>query len=411
MRKAEKYVPKYAKAPAVSGQRGRDAFYIFLCYFTGLVTGFEFGGYQYIFLDVRMEFGFSNTMMATVNVVQTVVSLCVSLVLSALLDRLNKRKLLYTGAALYSVGTALMLAAGDAFWFFGFKLLQGVAGGMLQAGIFPAMTLIAPEKSAKHTSMEQVFCGGGSVLAPVILSFLLGSQLNLHWKMHYMIVLAGGIFLMVGFFCSKPSITRYQPEQAEEKKSAPLRSALLTLPFLLVLFSSALYMNMETGLMNYAREFFEVSGAGAQAGLCISLIWGAMVVSRFLGSHIKQKGLLVVGSFCGAGACIALMILMPSPQLLPVWAVLMGFFAGPGWPTILGIGLETYPQYAGMLSSANMMFTSIGSMIGAFAVGAASDQLGMQTAMWAAVLFAAVGAAVGGGAAVWAARRRKKAQA
>ena len=140
MRKAEKYIPKYAKAPAVSGQRGRDAFYIFLCYFTGLVTGFEFGGYQYIFLDVRMEFGFSNTMMATVNVVQTVVSLCVSLVLSALLDRLNKRKLLYTGAALYSVGTALMLAAGDAFWFFGFKLLQGVAGGMLQAGIFPAMT-------------------------------------------------------------------------------------------------------------------------------------------------------------------------------------------------------------------------------------------------------------------------------
>ena len=64
-----------------------------------------------------------------------------------------------------------------------------------------------------------------------------------------------------------------------------------------------------------------------------------------------------------------------------------------------------------MLSSANMMFTSIGSMIGAFAVGAASDQLGMQTAMWAAVLFAAVGAAVGGGAAVSAARRRKKAQA
>ena len=111
MKKAEKYVPRYAKAPAEGGQRKKDAFYIFLCYFTGLVTGFEFGGYQYIFLDIRMEFGFSNTMMATVNVVQTVVSLCVSLVLSALLDRLNKRRLLYTGAALYSVGTALMLAA------------------------------------------------------------------------------------------------------------------------------------------------------------------------------------------------------------------------------------------------------------------------------------------------------------
>lgn len=410
MKKTEKYVPKYAKEPEKSGQRGRDAFYIFLCYLTGLVTGFEFGGYQYIFLDVRMEFGFSNTMMATVNVIQTVVSLCVSLVLSGLLDRLNKRKLLYTAAALYSAGTALMLAAGDAFWFFGFKLLQSVASGMLQAGIFPAMTLIAPEKSAKHTSMEQVFCGGGSVLAPVILSFLLGSQLKLHWKTHYLIVLAGGVLLALGFFFSRPSVTRYQQEQAGEKKSAPLRSALFTLPFLLMLFSSALYMNMETGLMNYAREFFEVSGAGAQAGLCISLIWGAMVVSRFLASHIKRKGLLVVGSFCGAGICIALMILLPRPQLLPIWAVMMGFFAGPAWPTILGIGLETYPQYAGMLSSANMMFTSIGSMVGAFVVGAASDQLGMQMAIWATALFAAVGAVVSGFAAATAKKRVRRSQ-
>ena len=98
------------------------------------------------------------------------------------------------------------------------------------------------------------------------------------------------------------------------------------------------------------------------------------------------------------------------PQLLPVWAVLLGFFAGPGWPTILGIGLETYPQYAGMLSSANMMFTNIGSMVGAFAVGAASDQLGMQTAMWAAVLFAAAGAVVGGGAAAAAKKRMCRSQ-
>ena len=64
-----------------------------------------------------------------------------------------------------------------------------------------------------------------------------------------------------------------------------------------------------------------------------------------------------------------------------------------------------------MLSSANMMFTSIGSMVGAFVVGAASDQLGMQAAMWAAVLFAAVGMAVGGCAAASAARRRSKTQA
>ena len=118
----------------------------------------------------------------------------------------------------------------------------------------------------------------------------------------------------------------------------------------------------------------------------------------------------MVGSFCGAGICIALMILLPRPQLLPIWAVMMGFFAGPAWPTILGIGLETYPQYAGMLSSANMMFTSIGSMVGAFVVGAASDQLGMQMAIWATALFAAVGAVVSGFAAATAKKRVRRSQ-
>ena len=411
MKTAEKYVPKYAKAPSKGGQKSRDAFYIFLCYLAGLVTGFEFGGYQYIFLDVRMEFGFSNTMMATVNVIQTAVSLGLSLVLSGFLDRLNKRRLLYTGAGIYAIGTALMLSAGGAVWFFAFKLLQAIGSGMLQAGIFPAMALIAPEQSTKHTNMEQVFSGAGSVLAPTILSFLLGSQLKLHWKTHYIIVLAGAVLLAVGFFFSRPSVTRYQQEQAGEKKSAPLRSALFTLPFLLVLFSSALYMNMETGLTNYAREFFETSGAGAQAGLSISLIWGSMVISRFLSSHWQQsKGLLIVGSFCGAGLSIALMILFPRPELIPVWAVLLGFFAGPGWPTALGIGLETYPQCAGMLSSANMMFTNIGGMVGAFVVGAASDHLGMQMAIWATVLFAAVGAVVSGFAAATAKKRMRRSQ-
>ncbi len=97
------------------------------------------------------------------------------------------------------------------------------------------------------------------------------------------------------------------------------------------------------------------------------------------------------------------------PGLVLVWAVLFGLAAGPGWPTILGIGLEAFPERAGLLSSVNMMFTNVGSMLGAYAVGAASDLLGMQTAIWAAVAFAVVGAVVGG-AAHGTARRKQEAE-
>lgn len=404
------YVPKHALQSSELVRVRRDNFYIWLCYFSALMLGFEFGGYQYIFLNVRLEFGFSNTMMATVNAIQTAVSLAAALVLSMLVDRVDKKKLLCFGAGIYTLGTALMLAAGNAFLFFSTKILSGLGSGMIQAAVFPAMTLICPEKSAKYTGMQQVFMSSGSVLAPLLLSYLLGSQLNLHWRVHYIIILVMSCLVFLGLLCSRPSVTRYVAVEQEGAVAVPARKVLFTLPFLLVLFASALYMNMETGFMNYAREFYEVSGVGGQAGIAISLIWGSMVVSRFITSRLgRGRGVLLVCSFSLAGVALALMILLPIPGLVLVWAVLFGLAAGPGWPTILGIGLEAFPERAGLLSSVNMMFTNVGSMLGAYAVGAASDLLGMQTAIWAAVAFAVVGAVVGG-AAHGTARRKQEAE-
>lgn len=407
---AREYVPQHAhRSPALIRAR-RDRFYLALCYLAGLMTGFEFGGYQYIFLNIRMEFGFSNTMMATVNALQTIISLCSSLILSGFLDRVNKRRLLCLGAGIYAAGTVGMLLSASAFWFFAFRIFAALGSGMLLAGVFPAMALIAPEKSTKYTNMEQVFSGTGSVLSPLLLSFLLGEQLNLPWKVHYVIVLALALLLLFGLLLSRPSVTSYQREDGQSGgKAFSLRQTLFTLPFLLVLFSSAIYMNMETGIMNYAREFFEVSGAGGQAGIAISLIWASMVVSRYFTSHLKRgKGILVISCFCVAGLAVALMICVPRPELMIVWAILFGLAAGPGWPTILGIGLEAYPQCAGLLSSINMMFTNLGSMLGGFAVGAASDAIGMRMAVWAVVAFAALGAAASGWASAAAKRRERR---
>lgn len=406
-----RYIPKHSLQSTDLARARRDSFYILLCYFSALMLGFEFGGYQYIFLNVRLEFGFSNTMMATVNAIQTVVSLAVALVLSVLVDRVDKKKLLCFGAGVYLLGTALMLAAGDALLFFSTKIFSGLGSGMIQAAVFPAMTLICPEKSAKYTGMQQVFMSSGSVLAPALLSYLLGSQLHLHWRVHYIIILAMACLVFLGLLCSRPSVTRYVAVEQEGAVAVPARKVLFTLPFLLVMFASALYMNMETGFMNYAREFYEVSGVGGQAGLAISLVWGSMVVSRFVTSRLgRGRGVLLVCSFSLAGAALALMILLPIPGLVLVWAVLFGLAAGPGWPTILGIGLEAFPERAGLLSSVNMMFTNVGGMVGAYVVGAASDMLDMRTAIWAAVAFAAMGAIVGGAAHAAARRRSQRKQ-
>ena len=183
---------------------------------------------------------------------------------------------------------------------------------MIQAAVFPAMTLICPEKSAKYTGMQQVFMSSGSVLAPLLLSYLLGSQLNLHWRVHYIIILVMSCLVFLGLLCSRPSVTRYVAVEQEGAVAVPARKVLFTLPFLLVLFASALYMNMETGFMNYAREFYEVSGVGGQAGIAISLIWGSMVVSRFITSRLgRGRGVLLVCSFSLAGVALALMILLP----------------------------------------------------------------------------------------------------
>ena len=55
-----------------------------------------------------------------------------------------------------------------------------------------------------------------------------------------------------------------------------------------------------------------------------------------------------------------------------------------------------------------MMFTNLGSMLGGFAVGAASDAIGMRMAVWAVVAFAALGAAASGWASAAAKRRERR---
>ena len=182
-------------------------------------------------------------------------------------------------------------------------------------------------------------------------------------------------------------------QQAERPNFAKIYR---TAAFWLLSLSIGLYMCMETGLMNYARQYFEAIDDPKSAGLAISVAWGLMLPTRFIASKMKRhKGKMVCISFLFAGLAMLLMAVLRIPVVSLIWCAIFGLFAGPGWPTILSIGMDTFPRESGKAYSLICIGSGLGAMLGNLAVGKMVDMAGIGNAFYLVAAFAAAGLATG----------------
>lgn len=372
--------------------------FVALGYLISLVTGMQTAGYQYIIISMRDEFALSNAGMAVLGSVQSVVGLLMSFVFSRFIDRLDKRKLIFVGGGVYILGCLLNgFSAGPAMTIAAL-VVAGVGGNVIMTALYPALTSTDPENSNKYTNMLQVFYGAGAMIAPVLLSFLMGS-LSMNWRGHYLII-SGTMMAMLALSALVRPETSMRLEKVVQVSQSAERPVLQkihkTAAFWLLSLSIGFYMCMETGLMNYARQYFEAIGDPKSAGLAISVAWGLMLPTRFIASRMKRhKGKMVCVSFVLAGLAMLLMALLRIPVVSLVWCAIFGLFAGPGWPTILSIGMDTFPGQSGKAYSLICIGSGLGAMLGNLVVGKMVDVAGIGNSFFLVAAFALAGLATG----------------
>ncbi len=378
--------------------RKSNKLFVALGYLISLVTGMQTAGYQYIIISMRDEFALSNAGMAVLGSVQSVVGLLMSLVFSRFIDKVDKRRLIFAGGGIYilgclcngfSSGPAMTIAA---------LVIAGIGGNVIMTALYPALTSTDPENSNKYTNMLQVFYGAGAMIAPVLLTFLMGN-LSMNWRGHYLIISASMLLMLALSALVRPetSMRLEKVVQVSQETQRPVFQKIYqTAAFWLLSLSIGFYMCMETGLMNYARQYFEAMDDPKSAGLAISVAWGLMLPTRFIASKMKRhKGKMVCLSFLFAGLAMLLMALLRIPVVSLLWCAIFGLFAGPGWPTILSIGMDTYPRQSGKAYTLICIGSGLGAMLGNLAVGKMVDVAGIGNAFYLVAAFAVAGLAAG----------------
>ncbi|MGW9347263.1 MFS transporter [Nocardiopsis flavescens] len=178
-------------------------------------------------------------------------------------DRIGRRRLLLTGAALFGAASALLALAPDAAWFIAGRVLLGVAGATLAPSTLSLIRAMFddPRRRAAAVGAWTVAFTGGSVLGPILGGALLEF---LPWNSVFLINLPFMALLLVG----APFLV---PESRDPRPGG------------FDLLGAALSLVAVLGLVNAVKRFAEY-GADPWAGIC--LLAGALFLTVFV---VRQR--------------------------------------------------------------------------------------------------------------------------
>jgi fucose permease len=243
-------------------------------------------------------------------------------------------------------------------------LLTGFGAGAIDAAI---NTFAATRYSARVVNVLHAFYGIGAAAGPALMTAVLTADRD--WQLGYRIVVGVEIVLAIAFTLSRKQwpgpVTHHEEHHRPARMMATLRLGKVQLS-LLVIF---LYTGCESAagawvfsLLYEARDI-----ATAAAGTAVTLYWGGLFASRlgyaFLPANVNPDAVVRACMFAALGA-VAALALNVHPLLDTVAIALMGFAAGPIFPSLIAMT----PARVGPKHTAN----TVGFQVSVGAIGLAA---------------------------------------
>ena len=278
-----------------------------------------------------------------------------------LLDRINARYILATGAAAMAAALLLLIntpVLGIAYFA---MIIYGIGMGALLVGCNVAVTRLDPAHASVNINVLNFTYGIGSIIGPQVVNLAL-SQHN--YLMAYQAGFVFALMIMVFFFAlsiQPPTPTTYQHGTTIGRISVPN-----LLPFIILLF---VYVGMEVsfGAWIFTQVRLAASAPESIAALATSLFWGGFTVGRgiisVLGTRVSEPqwlrmGIITVG--VGAGG---LLLFGTSPEISLLCAALVGLGCGPVFPAALALLRTAFPTNFGTASGIALAMGNVSVII------------------------------------------------
>ncbi|MCJ2048608.1 sugar MFS transporter [Methylobacterium sp. J-070] len=353
---------------------------------------------------LRSVFDLDYTQTTLIESVWFIAYFMASLPAAKLIARIGYQRALATGLGIMALGTlGMVLAAHRVSYAITLTALFVIASGitLLQVAANPYVAVVGPAESAPaRLNLVQAFNSLGTTLAPLFGGYLIlgrsasgnaaaGTVLSpaerladaQSVQLPYLIVAAILVVLAVAIArFPLPAIGGGTGRAAEAGRAGPSlwrhRNLVLGVPAIFI------YLIAEIGVSNLFINFVSQPAIGdlthAQAARYLFLLWGGMMVGRFVGSYLMQTRpaeTVLAGAAVGAGA--VMLVATFATGHLAMWALIsVGLFHAIMFPTIFTLGIRGLGPLTEKGAGLLIMAIAGGALV--VVQGWAADRFGLQ---------------------------------
>ena len=354
---------------------------------------------------LRSVFDLTYTQTTWIESVWFIAYFVASIPSAKLIERIGYKYSMVVGLLIMAAGALLMIPAAR-IPSYGVVLtaLFIIAAGitLLQVAANPYVAVIGPPQSASsRLNLVQAFNSMGTTLAPLFGGYLILSRsasgnveggaaaLTMEQRLadaqsvqlpYFIVALVLVVLAIVIARYKLPDLdAAARRVDAQERKKHSLwkhRNLLLGIPAIFI------YLIAEIGVSNLFINFVSAPDIGnmshAQASNYLFLLWGGMMVGRFVGSHLMRSfPAEKVLSWASIGAFVVMMITVLGSGKLAMWSLIcVGLFHSIMFPTIFTLGIRGLGPLTEEGSGLLIMAIAGGALV--VVQGRLADMFGLQ---------------------------------
>jgi FHS family L-fucose permease-like MFS transporter len=360
---------------------------------------------------LRSVFDLSYTQTTLIESVWFIAYFVASIPSARLIERIGYKKSMVAGLAIMAVGALMMIPAAriPSYYVVLFALFVIASGiTLLQVAANPYVAIIGPpETASSRLNLVQAFNSMGATLAPLFGGYLiLGRSVSgtsqgtavltadqriadaLSVQLPYIIVaiILVGLAIAIARFKFPSFGAENRRASAEKRGGMSLwkhRNLVLGIPTMFM------YLIAEIGVGNLFINFVSAPDIGnlthEQASHYLFLLWGGMMVGRFIGSFLMRT-IPAERVLAGAAICAAIVMLLAATLSGPLamWALIsVGLFHSIMFPTIFTLGIRGLGPLTEEGSGLMIMAIAGGALV--VVQGWIADSYGLQTSFYLTV--------------------------
>ncbi len=352
---------------------------------------------------LRSVFDLDYTQTTLIESVWFIAYFVASIPAAKLIARVGYQRALVIGLGIMAAGTfGMVLASREVSYAITLTALFVIASGitLLQVAANPYVAVIGPAESASaRLNLVQAFNSFGTTLAPLFGGYLIlgrstsgnaaaGTVLTpaerladaQSVQLPYLIVAAVliGLAVVIARF-PLPAIGGASSASKADHAGGSLwrhRNLVFGVPAIFI------YLIAEIGVSNLFISFVSQPEIGdlthAQAARYLFLLWGGMMVGRFVGSYLMQsRPAEAVLAGAAIGACAVMLVATFATGHLALWALIsVGLFHAIMFPTIFTLGIRGLGPLTEKGAGLLIMAIAGGSLV--VVQGWAADRFGLQ---------------------------------